>query len=252
MSQEASAETRAQSQEHWNRYPCGINLPIGTPGTKEFYTNLRRFKYEFDYPEIVDYVRFSEGRSKKVLDAGCGLGTDSQTWLENGALLTSVDFAQRAVDETNQRLEMFGLPQTAQRASVLELPFPDETFDVYYSWGVLMHTGNVPKGLSEAYRVTKKGGEIIGLFYNKNSFSYRIHVQLLGRPYDDGAPITEFFTNRDLAAMLSRAGFKMTELKNYYFIRPNVSRLGNYIPAPLERLLGKAWGACTYIRAVKA
>lgn len=247
----ATSNERLASKSHWEQNPCGVHLDLGELRTREFYDNLRRFKYEVDYPEILRLVRFQEGRSKRILDAGCGLGSDTQTWLENGADLTSIDFAQRAVDETNHRLSLYGLPQVARQASVLELPFADASFDVYYSWGVLMHTGDPVKGLKEAHRVLRPNGELIALFYNKNSLSYRLYVQMLGRKYDDDAPITEFFTNRELAAMLSRAGLKMTELENYYFLRPNVSRLGRYIPARVEQALGKMWGACTYVRAVK-
>ncbi|HYD98269.1 MAG TPA: class I SAM-dependent methyltransferase [Alphaproteobacteria bacterium] len=234
---------------HWEAYPCGIHLPVGKPGTREFYTNLRRFKYEVDYPEILRMARFEEGRGRKVLEVGCGLGSDTQTWLEHGADLTSIDFAERAVEETNNRLRLFGLPPVARRASALDLPFPDASFDIYYAWGVLMHTGDTERALAEAHRVLRPGGTLIVMLYNKNSLSYRLHVQLLGRSYDDGAPITEFYTNGELRRMLR--AFSISEFENYYFMRPNISRIGRYIPPPVERLLGRSWGACTYARGVK-
>jgi len=192
MSTLLSNEIRAASKSHWEEIPCGINLPLGEVGTREFFENLRRFKYEVDYPEIIQFVRFPEGAGKRVLEVGCGLGSDSQTWCEAGAKLTAIDFAEHAVNMTKYRLEQCGLPADVRQASALNLPFEDNSFDVYYSWGVLMHTGGTQKALDEAFRVLVPGGEAIVMLYHKNSLQYRFYVQILGRKFDDGAPIASF------------------------------------------------------------
>ena len=74
----------AASSAHWEQHACGIHLPLGEPGSKTFFENLRRFKYEVDYPEILKFVRFDEWAGREVLEIGCGLGSDTQTWLEAG------------------------------------------------------------------------------------------------------------------------------------------------------------------------
>ena len=45
--------------------------------------------------------------------------------------------------------------------------------------------------------------------------------------------------------------FKLTERATYYFLRTNVSRLGAFLPTKLEKLLGRFWGSCTYLRLKK-
>jgi ubiquinone/menaquinone biosynthesis C-methylase UbiE len=55
-----------------------------------------------------------------------------------------------------------------------------------------MHTGGTQKALDEAFRVLVPGGEAIVMLYHKNSLQYRFYVQILGRKFDDGAPIASF------------------------------------------------------------
>ncbi len=246
----ADGQTRREdSRAHWEGNPCGIHLPLGAPDTKEFYERLRRFKYEVDYPEILRFVRFHEWRDRRVLEIGCGLGSDSQTWLENGARLTSIDFARRAVESTRHRLGLFGHSFTPVQASALALPFADGTFDLVYSWGVLMHTGDTRLAIREACRVVTPGGTVILMLYNRNSLLFRLYVRLLGRKFDDDAPIVDFHTNAEMREMLD--GMRIVEMENYYFLRPNVSRLGRLLPRRLETVLGKTFGACTYVRAIR-
>lgn len=240
---------REESQTHWESNPCEIHLPLGTPGTREFYERLRRFKYEVDYPEILRFVRFDEWRGRRVLEIGCGLGSDTQTWLESGARLTSIDLARRAVESTRDRLALFGHSFTPAQASALALPFADGAFDLVYSWGVLMHTGDTRLAIREACRVVAPGGTVILMLYNRNSLLFRLYVQLLGRKFDDDAPIVDFHTNGEMREMLG--GMRIVAMENYYFLRPNVSRLARLLPRRLEAVLGKTFGACTYVRAVR-
>jgi SAM-dependent methyltransferase len=49
------------------------------------------------------------------------------------------------------------------------LSFPDNTFDVVYSWGVLHHSPDTERAVSEVYRVLKPGGEAKIMIYHKYS-----------------------------------------------------------------------------------
>jgi SAM-dependent methyltransferase len=54
-------------------------------------------------------------------------------------------------------------------ADMESLPFRDNTFDVVYGFGILHHLGHIRKGVSEAARVSKKGG-CIGFGAENNGF----------------------------------------------------------------------------------
>ena len=107
---------------------------------------------------IFPFADFSHSNGKSVLEIGVGLGADHQQFAQSGAVLTGLDLTQRAVGHTRRRLEAFGLHSSLSIGDAENLPFPDESFDVVYSWGVLHHSPDTQKAVDEAYRVLRYGG----------------------------------------------------------------------------------------------
>ena len=60
------------------------------------------------------------------------------------------------------------------------MPFKAEFFDIVYSNGVLHHTGDTTKAISEVYRVLKPGGIAVIMLYAKHSYFYWVNLFLLG------------------------------------------------------------------------
>jgi ubiquinone/menaquinone biosynthesis C-methylase UbiE len=93
-----------------------------------------------------------------MLEGGCGLGQYLAYYNLSGRRVVGLDFAQRALKNLHRRqshLELCG-------GDVSELPFADETFDLYYSGGVVEHfEGGAEKSLREAQRVLKKDGVLL-------------------------------------------------------------------------------------------
>jgi ubiquinone/menaquinone biosynthesis C-methylase UbiE len=46
---------------------------------------------------------------KKVLEIGCGIGTDSINFVRNGAKLTIVEFSEKSLEICKERFKVFGL-----------------------------------------------------------------------------------------------------------------------------------------------
>ena len=67
---------------------------------------------------------------------------------------------------------------TLKDATAAAIPFESDFFDVVYSFGVLHHTDNTVRCLSECYRVLKPGGVLIlGLYHTFSFFhAYTIFV----------------------------------------------------------------------------
>ena len=66
------------------------------------------------------------------------------------------------------------------QCSATELIFPDNSFDIVYSFGVLHHIPDVVKVLFlEITRVLKPGGELLIMVYNRSSINYRIEILVL-------------------------------------------------------------------------
>jgi ubiquinone/menaquinone biosynthesis C-methylase UbiE len=160
--------TKVAVREFWDEASCGEALYLDA-ANQESYARQARIRYELE-PYIEDFARFSTAKGKKVLEIGVGLGADHQRFAEAGADLTGVDLTTRAVEHTSRRLAAFGLRSDVRVMDAENLEFPDATFDVVYSWGVLHHSPDTAKAVREVYRVLKPGGEARVMIYHKYSF----------------------------------------------------------------------------------
>ncbi|KAK0467065.1 methyltransferase type 11 [Desarmillaria tabescens] len=73
--------------------------------------------------------------------------------------VTGIDMGAEVLEHARANAEQQGLANiTFQTGSVLELPFPDNTFDIVHAHQVIQHTTDQVKALQEMRRVTKDGG----------------------------------------------------------------------------------------------
>ena len=128
-----------------------------------------RLRYEIE-PEILKFADFDAAAGKRVLEIGVGMGADFLRWVRAGANATGVDLTERAVDLTRRRLLDEGLEAELRVADAEALPFEDGQFDIVYSWGVLHHTPDPHRALSEACRVLAPGGQLRIMLYHRRSF----------------------------------------------------------------------------------
>jgi ubiquinone/menaquinone biosynthesis C-methylase UbiE len=130
-------------------------------------------------------------KNKKCLDAGCGSGRYSVAMALHGAAwITAVDVSETGLLEARRRATEF--PQIKfQQGSVLELPFEDETFDFVWSAGVIHHTADFDKALSELTRVLRPGGKLFLLVYGAGGFRWKAIKALRPIVVDLGAELID-------------------------------------------------------------
>jgi len=153
-------------ESFWNSNPCGP---------------LREEDRYINRLEIPSYEDFKSYKGKKVLEIGCGSGTDGVHFARSGALYTGIDLTEVAVRNAKEKFELCGQKGDLRKANAEELPFPDESFDHVYSFGVIHHSPNPEKIVDEIYRVLKPGATATIMLYNKTSFYYLIEVQIIRR-----------------------------------------------------------------------
>ena len=124
--------------------------------------------------EFIDMVLGYNGANSKiyygktVLEAGCGTGRESMYLALKGAKLTSIDIADKPLATAYEQAKLHNFEKIIkfQKASILDLPFEDNSFDIVLSSGVIHHTSNPELALSELTRVLKPGGYLILYVYN--------------------------------------------------------------------------------------
>jgi len=169
MSNQQLSPAKDDVRRHWEAEPCGSTLTTAERGTKEFYDELERTRYTLE-PFILDFANFESWRDRDVLEVGVGLGTDFVRFTRAGARLYGVDLTEAAVDLVRRRLALEALEADVRVADAEALGFPDESFDLVYSWGVLHHTPDTERALREIRRVLRPGGEARIMLYSRRSW----------------------------------------------------------------------------------
>lgn len=137
------------------------------------------------------------GRAGRVLDAGCGTG-GMMAYLTRYAAaqdIVGIDFSETALRFCVERQQ-----QMLARASVSELPFPNETFDLITSFDVLQHVpdGKDANAIAEFYRVLRPGGI---------AFIRVAAYQWMRSGHDDAIAVQRRYNLDELTAHLRNAGF---------------------------------------------
>jgi ubiquinone/menaquinone biosynthesis C-methylase UbiE len=246
---------------YWDNEPCGtggIKFPEGSP---EYFEDIEQYRYTVE-PLIHSFAQFTRWRGKRILEVGCGCGTDLLQFARAGAEVHAIDLSPHSAALAKQRLNLYGLKGEIQEADAEHLPFPDGYFDLVYSWGVLHHTPDTAAAVKEVHRVLKPGGQIRVMLYNRYSWiglkMYLRHGLLSGRPFISLSKIIANYEEsqgkkaytvgeaRKLFSVFS--DLKVQPLLTYY----DYLKSGKIFPPTwLVRLLGEGRGWFTLISGQK-
>jgi ubiquinone/menaquinone biosynthesis C-methylase UbiE len=114
------------------------------------------------------YERMRAQPGQKVLDVGCGPGTDTIPLAQcvgSSGRVIGVDYDAEMITEADQRALRAGVSSwvTHKRADAMALPFESNFFDACRSERLFQHLPDPAKVLSEMTRVTKSGGWVVVL-----------------------------------------------------------------------------------------
>ena len=172
-------------RDFWNEASCGERLYLGGL-TRQDYQQQAVQRYELE-PYILRFADFSASKGRDVLEIGVGLGADHQQFAEAGATLHGIDLTPRAVEHTQRRLGAFDLESSLAVGDAEHLAFPDGSFDLVYSWGVIHHSPDTATAAREIHRVLKPGGIAkIMIYHTWSMVGFMLWVRyalLRGKPW---------------------------------------------------------------------
>ncbi len=217
-------------EEFWDRRPCNIRHSLRDVGTREYFDEVENRKY-FVEPHIPRFAEFERWRGKKVLEIGCGIGTDTVNFARHGASVTAVELSRRSLEVAQQRVRLYGLEHQVRfyhgNAEEMSRIVPVERFDLVYSFGVIHHTPN-PEGIIEQIRrYVSSGSTVKFMVYNRHSLKVLWIILKYGRGHfwraselvaryseaQEGCPVTFTYTRHEMQDLLTFHGFTVTDMR---------------------------------------
>jgi ubiquinone/menaquinone biosynthesis C-methylase UbiE len=163
-----TSDVKAGLRDFWDAASCGEVYAEGPTAEHQLREHAQaRYRLE---PYIRGFARFEDGSGRDVLEIGVGMGADHLEWAKTGPRrLAGVDLTPRAVAWTARRLAAYGYESELKEGDAERLAFPDDSFDIVYSWGVLHHSPDTPQAFREAHRVLRPGGSLRAMIYHRPS-----------------------------------------------------------------------------------
>lgn len=259
--------------DYWNKRPCNIRHSDKAVGTREYFDEVEWRKY-FVEPHIPRFAEFERWRGKRVLEIGCGIGTDTMNFARHGARVTAVDLSEASLEIARQRAQVFGLEGqiTFIQANAEDLGkyVPPGRYDLIYSFGVIHHTPHPERVMAQLrdyagpsatvkimvyYRWSWKVFWIV-CGYGKGQFWRTNELVAKNSEAQTGCPVTHTYSRSQGRRLVESGGFKVTEtmvdhifpykISEYVMYRYTKVWYFRWMPPPLfrrlERLLG--WHLC--------
>ena len=263
----SAAGLKTTVADFWNAEPCGSRYL----NHADFAAHARE-RYSLE-PFIPDFAGFRSSGGKRVLEIGVGMGADYEQWLRAGAIATGVDVSWQSLARARQRCEQAGLKHDLQCADAERLPFGADSFDIVYSYGVMHHSPDTARCVSEAWRVLKPGGTAKIMLYHHPSMTGLmlwlrfgiLKFQTIRRCVYQNleSPGTKTFTIAEVRAMFKEfdnvrieqvfsPGDLLLNEPSAKFQGRGYKAIWKLFPRRLVRLLGQRWGLFLLITAKKA
>ena len=99
-------------------------------------------------------------KGTKVLDAGCGLGTQTCFMALNGAVATGIDISETAVKKAREQMLKENYTAHFVVGDVCKMPMPNASFEFVYDRGCYHHLSPIERMdyVKEVHRVLVPGG----------------------------------------------------------------------------------------------
>lgn len=238
-------------RQYWNRQPCNINHSLSAVGSDKWSEEITERKY-FVEPHIKAFADFPRWTNRRVLEIGCGLGTDTLEFVKAGAIVDAIDISSESIRLAEHRLRNYrGVRFFLWNAEnpFLRTPMHRYGYHLVYSFGVLHHTLDPLAVLENARREIAPKGELRIMVYAKRSLKFWMGEQPEAQP---DCPFVRTYTAKQVRRMLKLTGFEAVSIRKTHIFPWRVSDyiehryvkrgIYRYMPAHLFRLLERICG----------
>jgi 2-polyprenyl-3-methyl-5-hydroxy-6-metoxy-1,4-benzoquinol methylase len=230
MTHSSTDKSIADVKRYWDARPCNIRHSPKPVGSKEYFDEVEARKYLVE-PHIPAFAQFERWAGKRVLEVGCGIGTDSINFARAGARLTAVELSSESLRIAAQRADVMGVRDRIEfvqaNAEELTSALSGEPYDLVYSFGVVHHTPRPDRALAEIRALMAPGATLKLMIYHRRSWKvlWILAAQGRGRFWnadelvathseaETGCPVTFTYTRREARELVEQSGFSVRDLR---------------------------------------
>jgi ubiquinone/menaquinone biosynthesis C-methylase UbiE len=250
---------KLETQKQWNANPCGTGDYLAgiEYGSLKFFDEIRRSRYEITDTWMKRTIDFNMAKGKRLLEIGHGIGTDLLTFCEGGAEVYGIDITEEHHKLATSNFKVHGKECVLKLCDSDNIDFPSNYFDYVYSNGVLHHTPDTVRCISEAYRVLKPGGLfVLSLYHTYSAFHilswiighgiikgklFKLGYRGLMATIEHGAdginikPLVKTYSKHQLSCILE--DFSRVDFKIAHFKREHIPFGSKFLPLFTENWL---------------
>lgn len=175
-------------RQFWDENPLWSGESAFAPGTPEFFAEHRDIYISDGFAGRFD-LRFLPpprhgGQQQRILDLGCGVGFWTVEFAMRGLQnITAADLTPTALEQVSRRLDVYGVKAGLSEQNAEQLTFEDASFEHVNCQGVIHHTPNTEKAVSEIARVLAPDGTAsISVYYRNPILRLWPYLRWLGYP----------------------------------------------------------------------
>lgn len=220
-------------KNYWNSRPCNLKHSNKDIGTREYFEDITKKKYFVEH-HIPEFAQFNKWQGKKILEIGCGLGTDTISFAQAGATITAIDLSAKSIELASKRAEIFKVSDRITfylgDAEELDKIIPVEKYDLIYSFGVIHHSPNPEKIIQCVKKYMDQTSEFRLMVYNKLSWKVLWIILLYGKgafwkakeliaKYSEaqtGCPVTYTYTKKSVKELFKDFKIKQISIDHIF------------------------------------
>jgi 2-polyprenyl-3-methyl-5-hydroxy-6-metoxy-1,4-benzoquinol methylase len=217
-------------RDYWNQRPCNLRHSPAPVGSRQYFDEVDARKYLVE-PHILRFADHARWAGKRVLEIGCGLGTDTMRFARAGARVTAVDLSARSLEIARQRAEVYGVSDRVSfceaNAEELRDYVRPEPYDLVYSFGVIHHSPHPERVLRQirehfvAPTTTVKlmvyhwqSWKVLSILMTEAHGAFWRLREAVARHSEaqTGCPVTYCYTQSEMRALLAAHRFAVDDL----------------------------------------
>lgn len=194
-------------------------------------------------------------KDKAALNIGCGCGSEALLLSWGGAAVIAMDITRQAAEAAQKLMPIIGANGIGIQADARFIPLVSSSIDIVFSNGVLHHSSDIKKSVSEIHRILKPGGKAYIMLYATWSISF-MQMRLIHSMGETDwetkgltNPHTTTFTKRECMKLFSQFCNVQIRKTGGNIIR--LAKIGKYMPTALDQMLFPYLGDSLYIIAEK-